>query len=228
LPESEVAAIQSTVQALVRAIVARKDLRHDIDALHRQLMVIRARYAQPISFDLPLISSVQSLQPRSEQEEYVAEMAQIGVGRMFRDLSLCSPDESLFLVASPLLRIVHDEIEMELENPDSPFARIDRKMRHVQQTYHLPEEVFWLLCEAPKEYRRLHLQWENLAARFVVNIFNQYGESELASLYQNNRTEFQRRFRLGRNLCAHASELWLRRYAEGWSDRQFPKRLAAG
>ena len=47
--------------------------------------------------------------------------------------------------------------------------------------------------EAPDEAQRLEQQWEEQADKITAATFREYGEEEMADLYENDRAEFKRR-----------------------------------
>ncbi len=47
--------------------------------------------------------------------------------------------------------------------------------------------------EAPDEVQRLEQQWEEQADKITAATFREYGEEEMADLYENDRAEFDRR-----------------------------------
>ncbi len=52
-------------------------------------------------------------------------------------------------------------------------------------------------AEAPDEARRLEQQWEEKADKITAAAFREYGEEEMAHLYENDYAEFHRRYKQG-------------------------------
>lgn len=225
-PEEQVAAAHSTVMALLKMLLAREDIGYDAKSLGRLLEVIRGREGR--SLKLRLASALRDARPGNEREEMAVEMAQLGMGRVFRDMGLCGGDVALYLIASPLRRIADGEIERQLEDAESVFAKLARKMQEMEKVYQLPDGVFWTLAESPGEYRKLHEEWEAQAAAVTAGVLRSHGEFQLAHLYLNEREEFERRYEAGRGRCEGADGVWLRKYVMACCGSEVVGKTAVG
>ncbi len=63
----------------------------------------------------------------------------------------------------------------------------------------LQERIDEVLTEAPDEAQQLRQQWEEKADKIAAATFRDYGEEEMADLYENDYAEFQRRYKQGTN-----------------------------
>ena len=59
----------------------------------------------------------------------------------------------------------------------------------------LQERIAEIEAEAPDEAQRLNQIWEEKADEITVATFREYGEEEMAHLYENDQAEFQRRYK---------------------------------
>ena len=63
----------------------------------------------------------------------------------------------------------------------------------------LSERIEEIETEAPDQAQRLRQQWDEKADKITAAIFREYGEEEMAHLYENDYAEFQRRYEQGIN-----------------------------
>ncbi len=61
----------------------------------------------------------------------------------------------------------------------------------------LQERIAEIEAEAPDEAQRLNQIWEEKADEITVATFREYGEEEMAHLYENDYAEFHRRYEQG-------------------------------
>ena len=61
----------------------------------------------------------------------------------------------------------------------------------------LQEQIDEIKAETPDEAQRLDQIWDEKADKITAAIFREYGEEEMAHLYENDYAEFQRRFKQG-------------------------------
>ncbi len=61
----------------------------------------------------------------------------------------------------------------------------------------LQERIDEILTEAPDEAQQLRQQWDEKADKITAAKFREYGEEEMAHLYENDYTEFRRRYEQG-------------------------------
>ncbi len=61
----------------------------------------------------------------------------------------------------------------------------------------LSERIEEIETEAPDQAQRLRQQWDEKADKITAAIFREYGEEEMAHLYENDYAEFQRRYKQG-------------------------------
>ncbi len=61
----------------------------------------------------------------------------------------------------------------------------------------LSERIEEIEAEAPDQAQRLRQQWDEKADKITAAIFREYGEEEMAHLYENDYAEFQRRYKQG-------------------------------
>ncbi len=58
----------------------------------------------------------------------------------------------------------------------------------------LQERIDEIVTEAPDEAQQLRQQWDEKADKITAAKFREYGEEEMAYLYENDYAEFQRRY----------------------------------
>ncbi len=63
----------------------------------------------------------------------------------------------------------------------------------------LQERIDEIEAKAPDEAQRLDQIWEEKADKITAATFRDYGEEEMADLYENDYAEFQRRYEQGIN-----------------------------
>ncbi len=61
----------------------------------------------------------------------------------------------------------------------------------------LQERIDAIEAEAPDEAQRLEQIWEEKADKITAAIYREYGEEEMAYLYENDYAEFERRYKQG-------------------------------
>ncbi len=73
-------------------------------------------------------------------------------------------------------------------------AIASKRIKNSRMLSALQERIAEIETEAPDEARRLDQIWEEKADKITAATFREYGEEEMAYLYENDYAEFQRRY----------------------------------
>ncbi len=76
-------------------------------------------------------------------------------------------------------------------------AIASKRIRNSRALSALQERIAEIEAEAPDEAQRLDQIWEEKADKITAAAFREYGEEEMAYLYENDQAEFQRRYKQG-------------------------------
>ena len=76
-------------------------------------------------------------------------------------------------------------------------AIASKRIKNSPELDALEERIEEIETEAPDEAQQLRQQWDEKADKITAAIFREYGEEEMAHLYENDYAEFQRRFKQG-------------------------------
>lgn len=108
------------------------------------------------------------------------------------------PEEAAFyLVAFCINHIAEERIQSSHDS--GKLKQIGDKIRKVEAHHGLKDdEYFWPIAEGPAEYQALSTEWDTVADGITADTFREYGEEEMAVLYEGNRNEFDRRSEVGR------------------------------
>ncbi len=73
-------------------------------------------------------------------------------------------------------------------------AIASKRIKNSRMLSALQERIAEIETEAPDEAQRLDQIWEEKADKITAATFREYGEEEMAYLYENDYAEFQRRY----------------------------------
>ena len=125
------------------------------------------------------------LGPQSSDQERLA------VYQAIRD-SGCLPAEAGFYLVSWQIDA------MASEEAERHFRDLDEQMEAVKRKHGLKEDEFWSPNEAPQEYERLRLEYQDAWDELFAAQLEMFGEGEMAGLFRAERVEFDRRSESGR------------------------------
>lgn len=86
------------------------------------------------------------------------------------------------------------------------LKRIEQDMRRVEKNHGLGKDDFWVISEAPPEYKKLDVEYTSLHKALFVNLLEEFELSELAELYRDDPEEFARIRERGRRHLSHKNE----------------------
>lgn len=81
---------------------------------------------------------------------------------------------------------------------DPELCRIRDQMDEIEQSHGLRDDEFWHIDDAPDDWRDLNLAWDRRADEIVASSLRQLGHADLATLREQNPSEFERRGTQGR------------------------------
>ncbi|MFL5356277.1 hypothetical protein [Archangium sp.] len=109
-----------------------------------------------------------------------------------RDSGKFPPDAGFYLVARVLLDAAFESIE------DPVVEAIGAKIDALEEAYGLKEGEFWPIGEAPDDVEALRAEYDAAFDRATVQFLRDHGEEEMATLYADDRSTFDRRLEMGR------------------------------
>ena len=72
------------------------------------------------------------------------------------------------------------------------------RLEALNKAHGLAEDEFFSLDDQPDDYRALDAEYEQATDQIMVEMFQRYGEYEIADLYEKDRPEYDRRAEAGR------------------------------
>lgn len=87
---------------------------------------------------------------------------------------------------------------MASEEAEKRFQHLDEQMDAVKKKHGLEEDEYWSSGEAPQEYERLRLEYQDAWDASFAAQLELFGEGETAHLFRTEREEFDRQSETGR------------------------------
>lgn len=125
------------------------------------------------------------LSPQTSPKERLA------VYQAIRDSGCLPAEAGFFLVSWQIDAMASDEAEYRLRH-------LDELMEAVKKKHGLDEDDFWLPEEAPQEYERLRLEYQDAWDELFAQQLEFYGEAEMARLLRADPEAFDRQSESGR------------------------------
>jgi hypothetical protein len=133
------------------------------------------------------------------------EAARLGIqfaGAMYlaREISL---QEYTFLVANAAEGVHDARIQAGVY---SDLAELSKLMREIESAHGLKAGEYWLIKEAPADYRSLNSQWDNRALERLSQTLVELEGQAVSALFRTNRREYDRLRERGRRSFFHKDE----------------------
>ena len=109
------------------------------------------------------------------------------------------PREAYFFAIARSLIFEADERFEQAGKSDPELIDLANKMKIIRNQHHLEDdEDFWIDdSDTPEEYKRLYALRDDQAHDMETSTMREFGEKEMAELYNNNRLEYERRYDAG-------------------------------
>ena len=125
-----------------------------------------------------------ALGPASTEEQRLA------VYRAVRDSGCLPMEAGFYLVSWQIDAMASLDAEVSL-------CHLDKQLEAIEEAHGLEEDEFWLPGKAPQEYEELLRKYQGAWDRIFASKLEEFGEQEMAELFQADPDEFQRRSKVG-------------------------------
>jgi len=119
------------------------------------------------------------------------EEERLAVYQAVRDSGFLPAEAGFYLVSWQIDAMTSQDAEVSLYH-------LDEQMKGIKEAHGLEEGEFWSPGKAPKEYEELHRAYQAAWDGIFAEKLAEFGEREMADLYQTDPEEFQRRSEVGR------------------------------
>ncbi len=122
----------------------------------------------------------------------------IAVAMAMRDGGALSKDGAFFYVALWIMQIAEERIcdpHRPGLHPELEPIRAD--MEAIEKAHGLTKGEEWSPGEGPAKYQKLRAEFDRVCDRITADTFKEYGETDMAALYLNDRDAFDRRYQRG-------------------------------
>ncbi len=106
------------------------------------------------------------------------------------------PNEASFYIVAQLIILIAEDRLMD----DQAIDEISNRIKAVRKAHGLEGDQYWPMGEGPKEYRALSAEWDRAADLVTAAAFREYGEPEMADLFENNPEKFNLLYEAGKDL----------------------------
>ena len=130
-----------------------------------------------------------------QESRQITRKERLAAYKTVRDAGILPNEASFYIVARLIILIAEDRLM-----DDQAIDEIGNRIKAVRKVHGLKGDQYWPMGEGPKEYRALSAEWDRAADRVTAAAFREYGEPEMADLFENNREKFNLLYEAGKDL----------------------------
>ena len=147
--------------------------------------------------EIERLRNLPKLNTRDPKNREKHAQVQVSVAHAMYMAGRITQSEFLYNVAMPLMNFVHDYRFLDGDYDDA-LKPISEQMEKIEQAHGLARDEYWPLGEGPDDYEELNGKYGDILDKKQGEVFREFGETNIADLWESNKDEFERLFERGR------------------------------